>query len=205
MKRYFQCLSLLISIGVSAQETNELNSKKWEIDASANMYFIPNDFLVMPVVSYDKGRLHLEARYNYEDLKTASFWAGYNFELGNKLKLEATPMLGLAFGQTDGIAPGIEFTLSYSKFYLYHETEYLFNFEDRFSNYYYQWSEFGYSPTDWLNFGLTTQRTRVYQSLRDIQKGLFVGGIYKALYLTGYYFNPFDDDRLFVFTLGVNF
>lgn len=198
-------VSILFSALASSAQTIDSSTRSWEVDASVNMYFIPNDFLVMPVVSYDKGRLHLEARYNYEDLKTASLWGGYNFELGNKLKLEATPMLGLVFGQTDGIAPGIEFTLSYQKFYLYHETEYLFNFEDRFSNFYYQWSELGFSATDWLNVGLTAQRTRVYQSSRDVQKGLFAGGNYKALYLTGYYFNPFDDDRLFVFTLGVNF
>ncbi len=203
-KRFLLFALLLSALNASAQSTDSV-AKSWEVDASVNMYFIPNDLLVMPVVSYDKGRLHLEARYNYEDLKTASLWGGYNFELGNKLKLEATPMLGLVFGQTDGIAPGIEFTLSYKKFYLYHETEYLFNFEDRYSNYYYQWSELGYSPTDWLNFGLTAQKTRVFQSSRDVQKGLFAGGIYRSLYLTGYYFNPFDDDRLFVLTLGLNF
>lgn len=204
MKKFLLFLFLVSALNASAQ-TPDSSSKSWAIDASTNMYFIPNDLLVMPVIGYDKGRLHLEARYNYEDLKTASLWGGYNFELGNKLKLEATPMLGFVFGQTDGIAPGIEFTLSYKKFYLYHETEYLFNFEDRYSNFYYQWSELGFSATDWLNFGLTAQRTRVFQSPRDVQKGIFVGGIYKALYLTGYYFNVFDDDRLFVFTLGVNF
>jgi hypothetical protein len=205
MKNFLLFLLLLSALNTSAQVIADSSSKSWEIDASVNMYFIPNDLLVMPVVSYDKGRFHLEARYNYEDLKTASLWAGYNFELGKKLKLEATPMLGLVFGQTDGIAPGIEFTLSYSKFYLYHETEYLFNFEDRYSNYYYQWSELGYSPTDWLNVGLTAQKTRVFQSSREVQRGLFAGGIYQAVYLTGYFFNPFDDDRLFVMTLGVNF
>jgi hypothetical protein len=205
MKKLLLLFMLLSALNASSQVLPDSSSKSWEIDASVNMYFIPNDLLLMPVVSYDKGRLHLEARYNYEDLKTASLWGGYNFELGNKLKLEATPMLGLVFGQTDGIAPGIEFTLSYSKFYLYHETEYLFNFEDRYSNYYYQWSELGFSPTDWLNVGLTAQRTRVYQSSREVQKGLFAGGIFKALYITGYYFNPFDDNRLFVLTLGLNF
>jgi hypothetical protein len=204
MKKFLLISILLSAFNASAQSPDS-SSKSWEIDAGVNMFFIPNDFLVMPIIRYDKGRLHLEARYNYEDLKTASLWCGYNFELGNKLKLEATPMLGLVFGQTDGIAPGILFTLSYRKFYLYHETEYLFNFEDRFNNFYYQWSELGYSATDWLNVGLTAQRTRVYQTARDVQKGIFVGGVYKSLYLTGYYFNPFNDDRLLVFTLGVNF
>jgi hypothetical protein len=204
MKKFLLISILLSAFNASAQSPDS-SSKSWEIDAGVNMFFIPNDFLVMPIIRYDKGRLHLEARYNYEDLKTASLWCGYNFELGNKLKFEATPMLGLVFGQTDGIAPGILFTLSYRKFYLYHETEYLFNFEDRFNNFYYQWSELGYSATDWLNVGLTAQRTRVYQTARDVQKGIFVGGVYKSLYLTGYYFNPFNDDRLLVFTLGVNF
>jgi hypothetical protein len=204
MKKFLLISILLSALNASAQSPDS-SSKSWEIDASVNMFFVPNDFLVMPIVRYNKGRLHLEARYNYEDLKTVSLWGGYNFELGNKLKLEATPMLGLVLGQTEGIAPGILFTISYRKFYLYHETEYLFNFEDRFSNFYYQWSELGYSATDWLNVGLTAQRTRVYQTARDVQKGIFIGGIYNTLYLTGYYLNPFNDDRLLIFTLGVNF
>lgn len=200
----FLLLILVISALSARGQNSDSSSKSWAIDASVNNYFIPNDLLVMPVLSYDRERLHLETRYNYEDLKTASLWGGYNFELGKKLKLEATPMLGFVFGQTDGIAPGVEFTLSYKKFYLYHETEYLFNFDDHSSNYYYQWSELGYSPTAWLNFGLTAQKTKVFQSNLDIQRGIFAGGTYKALYVTGYYFNPFDENRLFVLTLGVN-
>jgi hypothetical protein len=59
----------------------------------------------------DRGWLHLETRYNYENLETGSAWVGYNFSGGEKLKWEFTPMLGGVFGNTTGVAPGYEFRL----------------------------------------------------------------------------------------------
>ena len=68
---------------------------------------MPNDqSYVSPVFAADRGWLHLEARYNDEYQKTGSLWAGYNFSAGDKIVLEVTPMLGVVFGDTTGIAPG---------------------------------------------------------------------------------------------------
>ena len=50
--------------------------------------------------------LHLETRYNNEDLRTGSLWVGYNFAWGEKWQFEVTPMIGGVFGRTNGIAPG---------------------------------------------------------------------------------------------------
>jgi hypothetical protein len=48
------------------------------------------------------GWLHLEARYNYENLRTGSVWVGYNFSAGKKLVLDVAPVLGGVFGRTHG-------------------------------------------------------------------------------------------------------
>src|SRR5438034_7336511 len=50
--------------------------------------------------SADRGWLHLETRYNYENLETGSVWVGYNFSGGEKLQWEFTPILGGVFGNT---------------------------------------------------------------------------------------------------------
>ena len=59
--------------------------------------------------------LHLEARYNYENLRTGSVWFGYNISAGKELVLNVTPMIGSVFGQSSGIAPGCEASLSYKR------------------------------------------------------------------------------------------
>jgi hypothetical protein len=47
--------------------------------------------------------------------RPGSAWVGYNFSVGEKLKLDFTPMLGGVFGKTNGYAPGYEFTVSWRK------------------------------------------------------------------------------------------
>ena len=42
---------------------------------------------------------------------------------------------------------------------------------------------------DWFRFGLVTQRTRLYQTDRDIQRGLLLGFTYKHVDLATYFFN----------------
>ena len=66
----------------------------WSFSASAYAYS-PADSqnYVQPTIRADRGRLHLEARYDYEALDTGSAWIGYNFSVGDKLKLDFTPMV----------------------------------------------------------------------------------------------------------------
>jgi hypothetical protein len=70
----------------------------------------------------------MEARYNYEALHTTSVFAGWRLEAGEKLQFAATPMLGFLFGQTTGIAPGLELELSYKALDFYSETEWVADF-----------------------------------------------------------------------------
>ena len=79
-------------------------------------YIIPNGTsYVDPIFSADRSWLHLEARYNDENLRTGSVWVGYNFSVGKKVELDVTPMIGGVFGRTTGIAPGCEASLTYKK------------------------------------------------------------------------------------------
>jgi len=99
----------------------------WSFSASAYAYFVPDSReYVQPTFAANRGWLHLEARYNYEDLETGSTWMGYNFGGGEKLAWEFTPMLGGVFGNTTGIAPGYKGSLSWWRLELYSESEYIF-------------------------------------------------------------------------------
>lgn len=182
------------------------DEKAWSFAASATTYVLPDDReYVQPTFSADHGGLHLEARYNYENLKTGSAWIGYNFSGGKKLEWELTPMLGGVFGNTTGIAPGYKLSLTYWKFELSSEGEWVFDTGNSEGNFFYNWSELSVSPVDWFRFGLVGQRTRAYQTDVDIQRGLLVGFSCKKMDFTTYVFNLDQGKPTWVFAVGMSF
>ncbi len=191
---------------MSATPVPEQEEKNWSFSISASTYIVPDDReYVQPTLTADYEWLHLETRYNYENLGTGSVWLGYNFSVGKEIVLEATPMLGGVFGQTNGIAPGYRFALSYGKLELSSEGEFVFDTGNSEDGFFYTWSELGITPVDWLRFGIAGQRTRAYQTAVDIQRGLFLGFTYKEIDLTTYVFNLDRARPTCVVSLGVSF
>jgi hypothetical protein len=184
----------------------DAEEKTWSFSISALTYFVPDDHeYVQPTVTADRDWLHLEARYNYEALDTGSAWVGYNFSGGEKWAWEITPMVGGVFGDTVGVAPGYKATLSWWKFELYSEGEYLFDADNSDDSFFYNWSELTFSPVDWFRFGMVTQRTRLYHTDRDIQRGVLVGFSYKEMDVTAYLLDPDADQPTFVLAFAVSF
>jgi hypothetical protein len=174
--------------------------------ASAYTYLVPDDAdYVLPILTGDRGALHLEGRYNYEALEAASAWLGYNLSTGSEVVLDFTMMAGGVFGSTTGIALGYEGTLSWKKLELYSEGEYLFDVEDPAGNFFYNWSQLSYAPAAWIFFGVVTQRTRVYDTGRDLNRGPFVGVAYKAVNLTTFVINPDDAAATVIISFEVDF
>ena len=179
--------------------------KAWSFSASAYTYIVPDSReYVQPTFTADRNMLHLEARYNYEALETGSAWIGANFSFGDKLSLELTPMLGAVFGDTYGIAPGYKYSLSWWKLELYTEGEYLYDLDHSSDSFFYTWSELSISPVDWFRVGMVAQRTKLYETDFDIQRGFLVGFSIKRLDFTTYIFNP-DDEPTVVVGLAMNF
>jgi len=178
----------------------------WTFSASVYTYIVPDDSdYAQPTITADRDWLHLEARYNYEALETGSVWVGYNFSGGEALAWELTPMLGGVFGDTTGVAPGYKGSLSWWRLELYSEGEYVFDTGDSSGNFFYNWSELTLSPVDWFRFGLVTQRTKVYASDRDVQRGLLLGFTFKKVDLATYVFNPDESDPTVVVAVGFSF
>jgi hypothetical protein len=188
-----------------AQVNDSTKSKAWNFEASTLLYLLPGEQYLLPILKADKGKLHLEARYNYEDFNTFSLFTGYNFSGGRKLQYTITPMLGFAVGNSDGIAPGLEMDFTLGKFELYSEMEYLFELNDKTNNYYYNWSELTFAPTDWMWLGITGQRLRAYETELEVQRGALLGFAFNNVELTGYYFNPFSSDQFGIISLALIF
>jgi hypothetical protein len=197
--------ALLFAIGRATAQTMPLPAEPWTYRASASLYFIEDEEdYVQPTVAADRGNLHLEARFNYEDRDSGSAWAGYNLAVGDELVLEVTPMLGVVFGDTRGIAPGYEASLSWRSLEFYSESEYVFDAGDSRDSFLYTWTELTLAPADWWRVGLVAQRTKVYETDFDIQRGFLVGFSREHLDVTAYVFNP-DESPAFVLAVGASF
>jgi hypothetical protein len=202
------CLFIVFActfISVFAQTDTTKKPAGWLFNAAASFYFIPHDFFVLPVFRADKNKLHLEVRYNYEDRQTFSGWIGYNFEGGNKLEYTITPEIGVIIGNSNGIAPGVETTLGFKNFELYSESEYFFDFESTDNFFLYTWTDITYSPIKWLSFGISAQRSRIYKTPVDIQRGILGGVAWKRWKFIAYGYNLFTDDPFLIITISKEF
>jgi hypothetical protein len=178
----------------------------WAFNVTTDGYIIPNETgYANPTFSANRTWLHLEARYNYENLRTGSLWAGYNFAAGKKLVLDVTPMIGGVFGRTTGIAPGAEASLTYKELQLSISNEYVFDTTHKSGNFYYTWPQLTYSPSSWFRAGLVAQRTRAFQTSLDVQRGFLVGVSHKNWESTIYVFNAGFTDPSVVLEVGLNF
>jgi hypothetical protein len=135
------CAALTIVLGLAVSESlggtatnvplevaDETAGTEWECSLSISTYLAQHarDY-ANPNFTADRDWLHLEARYNYEALKTGSLWLGYNFSVGKKVTLDATPMIGGVFGDITGVAPGYTISISYEPFELFTQGEYFFD------------------------------------------------------------------------------
>ena len=216
VKGYLATLAVVVLLTGSAlaQQTTDSaptassnsTSSPWVYSLSTSGYIVPDsESYVSPDFSADRGRLHLEARYNNEALKTGSLWAGYNFSVGKRLVLDATPMVGGVFGTVNGIAPGYLITLTYKRIQLYSNGEYVIDAQNRSSSFFYCWNQITYSPLNWLQVGLAAQRTRVYQTSLDVQRGILLGFTYKKVTFSTTVFNFGWTTPTEVLSLGFSF
>ncbi len=214
--RVLLTLALLVLFGgeMPAQERHDTASrdstnpptKKWSFSAAVAGYVVPESrSFLNPTFTADREWLHLEARYNYEDLETGSLWVGYNWSRGEKLVFEATPMIGGVFGKTAGIAPGYGVSLSYKRLALSSQGEYVFDMGDSSDSFFYSWSELTYSPAEWFHTGLAAQKTKTYHTSLNVQRGLLAGFSHKNMSFTTYIFNIGWTDPTLVFVFGVDF
>ena len=206
-------MASVVSVSLGGTETNarpavadETAESEWECSLSTSTYLVQNgrDY-VNPNLVADRGWLHLEARYNYEAIKTGSLWLGYNFSFGKKLAFEATPMFGGVFGDITGIAPGYTISISYQPIEFFTQGEYFFDAGNRSGNFFYTWSELSCAAVTWFRAGIVIDRTRALGSNFEIRRGPLVGFKYKKVDFTTYWLSPGSRDAAFIFTVALNF
>ena len=167
-------------------------------------YFFPNaDNNTLTLIGYlDYKSVHLEPRYNYEALHSGSVFAGWKFGSEGKINWAVTPMVGVIFGSIKGFAPALELELSYKVFDFYTENEYVIDQAGSRYNFFYAWTELGYSPLEKFRTGISVQRTRLYETGLDIQRGVFAEYSFWKLTAGIHYFNPFSTEYFFIASLN---
>lgn len=171
---------------------------QWTGGITAFLFDPPHDDTYgLAIVTADRAALHLEGRYNYEGLETASVFGGWTFVSEGDVAVTFTPMLGLVIGKSDGVAPGAEAEVSWRALVFYVESEYVVEFEGGDGNFLYTWIEATASHA-WLRGGLVAQRTTAYQTDLEIQRGLMLEAARASWSLGVYWFNPDrSEDDLF--------
>jgi hypothetical protein len=146
---------------------------------------------------------YAEARHNYEELETFSFYVGKTFTGKKKLSYTVTPLLGGALGNFNGISTGMNLDLEYRDFFFSLQCQYSISTDQRTSNFFYSWSELAYQPLQWLYVGGSIQHTRLYETKTTFESGFLVGFTFKNVTIPVYAFAPFNRNRYFMLGLVI--
>ncbi|MEI2737932.1 MAG: hypothetical protein V9F01_04015 [Chitinophagaceae bacterium] len=201
MKNYNRkLLSLLALLGVNW--TTGFAQAKSGLE-NYNMLNQQQEYLWMPILHYQaKNGVYTEIRYNYEEVQTLSFYMGKVFSGGENFEFNLTPMLGISTGEFNGISLAINAETEWKNFYLSSQTQYSIATKENNDNFFFSWSELGYSIADKVFAGVAIQYTR-QSGVNNLEPG-FVGGVeFKNITIPLYVFNPFGNERYFV--LGINY
>lgn len=183
----------------------DAEGKEWSWDLTGYWIDPPEDDAYgSAILRADRGALHLEARYNYEDIDTGSVFAGWTFSWSGAVEFSLVPMLGAVFGSTQGVAPGLELDIVWKSLELYVESEYVFDLDEGDDSFFYTWAELTVNPTGWLSLGLVAQRTRAYRTDVDVDRGLLVRFHVGPVSATVYVFN-LDRDAYVMIGVGISF
>jgi len=183
----------------------ELVDHSWDFEASM-LAILYRDTIALwnPSVIADHGNLHLEARYQWEDWRTASLWAGYHFGFGEAVKVDLTPMAGVVLGNITGAAPGCLVEAEWRSLSFYSSSEQFIDLVDSTGGFTYTWNELAVD-LDHLIVGIVAQRTRTFQSPLDLQRGLLLMREQGKLTFGMYLFNIGWTDPTVAFTLSYGF
>jgi len=213
MKQYFSIvLFLFVCIQTSAQHkpltipVKDSVNNHWDFSLWGDYFLKPdNGSYFNPTLYADTKSIRIEGRYNYEALNTASVFAGKKFYTGKTLTIEAIPMLGMVFGQNNGVAPALEAQIQFKKLDFYTECEYMIDFAGKENNFFSSYTELAYRINKPFKVGLAVLRTKLYQTAFSVQRGFF-GEFYFGRCRTGfYYYDPFTSSNFADISFSVDF
>ncbi len=157
----------------------------------------------MPVAHYQaKKGYYAELRYNYEDLKTVSFYSGKTFYAGKEKQISITPMIGVSSGTFTGVSAACKAEAETGLFFFSTEFQFSKEIKNADGSFIFSWSEAGISVFESGFAGLAMQTT-FQNGDRLIEPGLVAGFSAGRVTVPLYLFNPFEKGKWFL--LGINY
>jgi hypothetical protein len=167
-----------------------------QLDYVGNRGPSPTSSILVPRLYYrSTGNWYGEARYNYEEVKTLSLYAGRTFSKEDSLSWSFTPVAGILLGGLKGSAAGLNIAVNYGKWYFSSALQSVFSWENKHDDFIYSWSELGYQATPRLYMGLVLQQTRLYDRNNKWEPGVQIGILLYKWTFPVYAFNPMSRDR----------
>jgi hypothetical protein len=159
---------------------------------------------LVPIFNYESsGHTYVEARYNYEDLNTFSFYMGRTFVGKDKFSYALTPMLGGIMGKFTGGSIAINAALEYGDLFFSTQSQYTASVDQEDDNYFFSWSDLGYQPVKWMYVGISTQQTIQTRTKSLLEPGIALGIVIGKWTFPLYCFNTLTEDKYLV--LGINY
>jgi hypothetical protein len=192
MKSKFFFIALLVCFESTAQLRGTLEQ----------IYYYDRDggFAMGPLAQLQtKDNWFLEARYNYEEARSVSFYVGKAYENTSEFSYSIVPMFGGVVGRFKGGSAAINLDLEYKDLYFSSQSQYTFSVQDEVDNFYFTWSELGYQPLDWFYGGVALQETYYPQIKEHVtHPGVVLGFAYKRWTLPLYGFRTARTSAAFV-------
>ncbi len=163
----------------------------------------PGEGAVVPVLHFStRDNWYAELRYNYEEASTLSLFAGRSFSGGKSITYAMKPMIGFSTGGFTGISVGFNGDMEWKDFYLSSQNQYSLATKENADNFFFSWSELGYTFHKNFFAGVAVQYT-VEQGPEEFHPGLMAGINIKDFSFPFYVFNPFDPGQYFI--MGVSY
>lgn len=160
-------------------------------------------FTLVPVVYYQTNdNWYMEGRYNYEALKTFSFYAGRTFGKQATFSYSVSPVAGLVVGEYRGASLGANVECDYKKVFLSSQFQYTFSWQNRKEDFVYSWTDLSYQLSKKIYLGLSLQQTNVYNEQPRLEHGFFTKAVFKKWSVPLYVFQPEKDERYYVLGLS---
>jgi hypothetical protein len=148
---------------------------------------------------------YFEARYNYEDTRTFSIYAGKSFYPDKKEQIEITPLIGGVFGNLNGISPGLNFSASHKRFSTETQTQYTFDLKDPGNSFYWDWTNFSFGVYKNLGIGGSTQIYVPKTGEASALAGPMVNLTFKRFLFEAYSYNPWQEHPVWAFAIQYKF
>ncbi len=159
-------------------------------------------FALVPVIYFQhKNGWYAEARYNYEELETASVYAGRTFASTGDLAVAISPIAGLVAGRFVGGSVGCNIAAEFKNFSLSSQSQYTFSIQAVSQNFTYSWTDLSYKLWHHLAGGFSLQQTGLYRTANKWEAGVFLLARFKKWSMPLYVFNPVTSHTCFILGL----